>query len=142
MSDREWRLHIDDTILFAANVVACTDGMGRDEYVSTSLDHAMTMPNPERMGKGATPVPDGIRGANAGMPWRMIIATRKRISDKVVRTTGPEFGASMRQPNPAWITQSGQLWCTGVQATYTGPSSHPDVPHQLRAGRPLPVPGR
>lgn len=100
------------------------------------------MPNPERMGKGATPVPDGNREANPGMTWRMIIATRRGVSGKIVRTTGPDFGDSMRQPNRARLMQSGQLWCTGVQATYTGPSSHPDVPHQLRAGRPLAVPGR
>jgi uncharacterized protein with HEPN domain len=79
MSEREWRFHIDDMIRFAGNVLSYTRAMDQDDFVSTPLNHDATLRNLELIGEAATHVPDPVRAANPDIPWRMIVATRKRL---------------------------------------------------------------
>ena len=79
MSEREWRFYIDDMIRFAGNVLLYTKGMNQDAFVSTPLNYDATLRNLDLIGEAAMHVPDDVRAKNPDIPWRMIIATRKRL---------------------------------------------------------------
>ncbi|MFU8831139.1 MAG: DUF86 domain-containing protein [Wenzhouxiangella sp.] len=81
MSEREWRFYIDDMIRFAGNVLLYTKGMNQDAFVSTPLNYDATLRNLELIGEAAMHVPDDVRAKNPDIPWRMIIATRNRLTD-------------------------------------------------------------
>lgn len=82
MSDaapREWRFYLDDMIGFAEKVIAYTQGLDQDSFVSSGLNYDATLRNLELIGEAATHIPDEIRQANPQIPWRLIIATRNRL---------------------------------------------------------------
>lgn len=82
MSDaapREWRFYLDDMIGFAGKVIAYTQGLDQDSFVSSDLNYDATLRNLELIGEAATHIPDEIRQANPQIPWRLIIATRNRL---------------------------------------------------------------
>jgi len=81
MSDsarREWRFYLDDMIGFAEKVVAYTDGLDQAAFVASGLNYDATLRNLELIGEAATHVPDAVRTANTGIPWRLVIATHNR----------------------------------------------------------------
>ena len=82
MSDsnsREWRFHIDDMIAFAEKVIAYTEGLDQERFVSSGLNYDATVRNLELIGEAATHVPDAVRAVHPEVPWRLIIATRNRL---------------------------------------------------------------
>lgn len=82
MSDsaqREWRFYLDDMIGFAEKVIAYTQGLDQEGFVSSGLNYDATVRNLELIGEAATHIPDEIRQANPQIPWRLIIATRNRL---------------------------------------------------------------
>jgi uncharacterized protein with HEPN domain len=76
---REWRFYIDDMIGFAEKVILYTNGLDQQRFVSTPLTYDATLRNLELIGEAATHVPDAVRMAHAGVPWRLVIATRNRL---------------------------------------------------------------
>lgn len=82
MSDapmREWRFYIDDMIDAGRKVLAYTDGLDQVAFVASGLNYDATVRNLEIIGEAATHVPDDIRDSHPQIPWRQIIATRKRL---------------------------------------------------------------
>jgi len=79
MSEREWRFYIDDMIDFAEHVVGYCSGLDQAGLVANRLRYDATIRNLELIGEAATHVPDAVREANKGIPWRQIIATRNRL---------------------------------------------------------------
>jgi uncharacterized protein with HEPN domain len=82
MSDivsREWRFYLEDMIGFAEKVIAYTQELDQDGFVSNSLNYDATLRNLELIGEAATHIPEDIREANTEIPWRLIIATRNRL---------------------------------------------------------------
>ena len=82
MSDaapRSWHLYLDDMIGFAERILAYTDGLDQAGFVASALHYDATVRNLELIGEAATHLPEGVRGANPQVPWRMIIATRDRL---------------------------------------------------------------
>ena len=79
MPERAWSFYIEDMIRFAENVLAYTAGMDQAAFVATSLHYDATLRNLELIGEAATHIPEEVRKANPGIPWRMIIATRNRL---------------------------------------------------------------
>ena len=79
MSDREWRFYIDDMIDFAERVLAYTQGLDQAGLVADRLHYDATIRNLELIGEAATHVPEEVREANKGIPWRLVIATRNRL---------------------------------------------------------------
>ena len=82
MSDttqREWRFYLDDMIKFAGKVLAYTDGLDQAGFVASGLSYDATLRNLELVGEAATHIPDEVRSAHPGIPWRLIIATRNRL---------------------------------------------------------------
>lgn len=78
-SQRGWRFYLDDMIDFAGKVLAYTDGLDQAGFVASGLTYDATLRNLELIGEAATHIPDEIRAAHPGIPWRMIIATRNRL---------------------------------------------------------------
>ena len=76
---REWRLYIDDMLIFAEKCLAYTQGLDQKAFVSSSVTYDATLRNLELIGEAATRIPDDIRAAHPSIPWRMIIATRNRL---------------------------------------------------------------
>lgn len=79
MSELEWRFYIDDMIGFVEKVIAYTDGLDQNEFVASGLNYDATLRNLELIGEAATHIPDNIRKAYQGIPWRQLIATRNRF---------------------------------------------------------------
>ena len=82
MSDnvpREWRFYLKDMIGFAEKVIAYTQTLDQDGFITSSLNYDATLRNLELIGEAATHIPEDIREANTEIPWRLIIATRNRL---------------------------------------------------------------
>ena len=78
-SQREWRFYIDDMVDFARKVLAYTDGLDQAGFAASGLTYDATLRNLELIGEAATHIPDEVRAAHPEIPWRMMIATRKRL---------------------------------------------------------------
>ncbi len=82
MSDavkREWRFYLEDMIGFAEKVIAYTQTLDHDSFVSSGLNYDATLRNLELIGEAATHIPEDVREANSRIPWRLVIATRNRL---------------------------------------------------------------
>ncbi|TCT24283.1 HepT-like ribonuclease domain-containing protein [Thiobaca trueperi] len=79
-SPREWLFYLDDMIGFADKVVAYTDGLDQDGFLSDGLIYDATLRNLELIGEAATHVPEAVRSANPQIPWWLIVATRNRLA--------------------------------------------------------------
>lgn len=71
-SPREWRFYLDDMIGFTDKVMAYTDGLDQDGFLSDGLTYDATPRNLELIGEAATHVPEAVRSANPKIPWRLI----------------------------------------------------------------------
>jgi uncharacterized protein with HEPN domain len=82
MSDappREWRFYIDDMIACAERAISYTEGLDQERFVASGLNYDATIRNLELIGEAATHIPDAVREAHPGIPWRQIVATRNRL---------------------------------------------------------------
>ena len=77
--ERAWRFYLDDMICFAEKVTAYTLGLDQPGFVANGLIYDATVRNLELIGEAAMHIPDSVRVANPGLPWRLIIATRNRL---------------------------------------------------------------
>jgi uncharacterized protein with HEPN domain len=97
MSDsaqREWRFYLDDMIGFAEKVIAYTQGLDQDGFVSSGLNYDATGRNLELIGEAATHIPDEIHQTNPQIPWRLIIASRNRLIHGYLGIDNDTCGAS------------------------------------------------
>jgi uncharacterized protein with HEPN domain len=76
---RAWHFYLDDMIGFAENVLAYTDGHGQDSFVASQVNYDATLRNLELIGEAATHIPPEVRERTTQIPWRQVIATRKRL---------------------------------------------------------------
>jgi uncharacterized protein with HEPN domain len=79
MSERAWRLYIDDMRRFAKDVLNYTKGLDQAAFVEAPLNYDATLRKLELIGEAATHVPDDVRESHPAIPWRLIIATRNRL---------------------------------------------------------------
>ncbi len=54
--------------------------MGQSEFIASGLTYDATLRNLELIGEAATHIPDTVREGHPEVPWRMIIATRNRLT--------------------------------------------------------------
>lgn len=78
-SPREWRLYIDDMIVFAEKVIKFTGGIEQAGFVSDDMRFDATVRNLELIGEAATRIPDMVRKSHPEIPWRLIVAVRNRL---------------------------------------------------------------
>ena len=76
---REWRLYIDDMILFCEKVMAYSAGMDQQAFVANGLVYDATLRNLVLVGEAATHLPNEVRAAHTQVPWRQVVATRNRL---------------------------------------------------------------
>lgn len=76
---REWRFYIDDMIAFAEKVVAYTNGLDQQAFITSGLVYDATLRKLELIGEAATHVPDDVRTAHPQVLWRQVVATRNRL---------------------------------------------------------------
>ena len=76
---REWHLYIDDMIGCAEKVMTYTYGFDQAAFTASTLNYDATLRNLELIGEAATRIPVEVRGREAHIPWRLIIATRNRL---------------------------------------------------------------
>jgi uncharacterized protein with HEPN domain len=108
MSDaaqHEWRFYLDDMIGFAEKVIAYTQGLEQDRFVSSGLNYDATLRNLELIGEAATHIPDDVRRANSQIPWRLIIATRNRLIDGYLGIDNDTLWSIIRGDVPVVLPQ-------------------------------------
>jgi uncharacterized protein with HEPN domain len=106
MSDstqREWRFYLDDMIGFAEKVIAYTQGLEQDRFVSSGLNYDATLRNLELIGEAATHIPDDVRQANSQIPWRRVIATRNRLINGYLGIDNDTLWSIIRGDIPALL---------------------------------------
>ena len=64
---------------FAGKVVTYTEGLDQAAFVASGLNYDAAIRNLELIGEAATHLPETVRAANPGLPWRLMIATRNRL---------------------------------------------------------------
>jgi uncharacterized protein with HEPN domain len=112
MSDtvpRQWRFYLDDMIGFAERVVAYTDGLDQTDFVANGLVYDASLRNLELIGEAARHIPDSIRAASPDLPWRLIIATRNRLTHGYLGIDNDTLWSIIRTDIPALLPQLRQL---------------------------------
>lgn len=108
MSDtgwREWRFYLDDMIGFAEKVLRYTEKLDQAGFVSSGLNYDATLRNLELIGEAASHVPEAVRSANAGIPWRLIIATRNRLIHGYLGIDNDTLWSLIKEDVPALLRQ-------------------------------------
>lgn len=78
-AQREWHFYVHDMLDFAEKVVAYTDGMDQEKFVSSGLNYDATLRNLSLIGEAATHIPVIARNFAPQIDWRQIIGTRNRL---------------------------------------------------------------
>jgi len=79
MSDREWKFYLNDMIVFCNKVLEYTEACDRKGFEGNGMIYDATLRNLELIGEAATNIPDSIRCTAPEIPWRQIVAIRKRL---------------------------------------------------------------
>jgi uncharacterized protein with HEPN domain len=76
---RDWRMYVDDMILFVEKVLVYTDGLKRQQFEASGLNYDATVRNLELIGEAATHIPLSMREFFPHIQWREIISMRNRL---------------------------------------------------------------
>lgn len=82
MSDplqREWGFYISDMIAFAEKVVAYTNGLDQEKFVSGGLNYDAAMRNLSMVSEAATHIPDYIRTFASEINWQQYAGACNRL---------------------------------------------------------------
>ena len=74
-----WRFYVQDMLEFAEKVLAYTDGMDLETFLSDERTYDATLHNILLIGEAASHIPTNVRDAHSAVPWHAIIGTRNRI---------------------------------------------------------------
>ncbi len=74
-----WRFYVQDMLEFAERVLAYTDGMELEAFLSDERTYDATLHNILLIGEAASNSPANVRDAHLAVPWHAIIGTRNRI---------------------------------------------------------------
>jgi len=77
MSEREWRIYIDDMLRFAEKVRTYSEGIDRATFQQDELKYDAILRNLELIGEAATHVPAEVREQHEDIPWRQVIENGK-----------------------------------------------------------------
>lgn len=77
---RNWHLYIQDMIEFGQKVLAYTEGLDQDGFVTDERTYDATLRNLELLGEAASHVPDETRAEHPNIQWRSIVGTRNRVA--------------------------------------------------------------
>ena len=103
-SQREWYFYLDDMLKFAQKVQTYTDGLTQADFDAEGLTYDATLRNLELIGEAATHIPDEVCTANPDIPWRLIIATRNRLSHAYLGIDDDTIWSIIKDDIPALIS--------------------------------------
>jgi uncharacterized protein with HEPN domain len=101
---REWRFYVDDMIAFAQKVLTYTAGQDQPGFVADSRTYDATLRNLALIGEAATHVPDEVRTKHPQIPWRLIVATRNRLTHAYLGIDDDTLWSIIRDDIPALMT--------------------------------------
>ena len=78
-SDRDIRLYLEDMAEFCDRVLEYGGGANLPALRTDRMRRDAVLRNHALIGEAATHVPDELRAAHPGVPWRSIIGTRNRL---------------------------------------------------------------
>ena len=76
---REWRLYVEDMIVFCDKVLSYMEGVDSSAFTADPMRYDAVLRNLELVGEAATRVPEHIRTVAPDVPWRMIVATKNKL---------------------------------------------------------------
>jgi len=82
MSDplqREWGFYISDMIAFAEKVVAYTNGLDQEKFVSGGLNYDAAMRNLSMVSEAAARIPDHVRTFASEINWQQYVGAHNRL---------------------------------------------------------------
>ena len=77
---REWRFYVRDMLEFGEKVLAYTEGLDQDAFVSDERTYDATLRNIELLGEAATNIPEDVQDAHPAIPWHAIKGVRNRLA--------------------------------------------------------------
>ena len=121
MSDPEheseqWRLSIQDMILFCESIVEHTEGIDLSTLVGTRLIYDATLWNITLLGEAASNVPATIRDIHPDIPWGIIVAARNRIIHRYWRIDSDIIWDIARNDVPSLLPRLRRL----LESTHSG----------------------
>ncbi len=114
MSEREWRLYLDDMLQFAQHVLLYTEGFDQERFVVSGLNYDATLRKLELIGEAANQIPETIRNTMPQIPWRQVIATRNRIAHGYLGLDNDTLWSIIRDDVPALIRELEAVFLAGV----------------------------
>jgi uncharacterized protein with HEPN domain len=105
LSPRDWRIYVEDMIRFATKAQTYTRGLTQSLFVADEVVYDATLRNLELIGEAATRVPDAVRAAWPGIPWRQIIATRNRLIHGYLGIDDDTIWSILERDLPALLTE-------------------------------------
>ena len=108
-AQREWRFYIEDMRRFARNVLEYTDGLDQGAFVADRRTYDATLRNLELIGEAATHVPEEVREMHPDIPWRMIVATRNRLTHAYLGIDDDTIWSIIKEDIPALLTALDQI---------------------------------
>lgn len=78
-ADRGSSLYLEDMLRFCDRVIACRGALDMPALRADALRSDALPRNLEPTGEAASRVPDDVRAAHSDIPWRLVVATRKRL---------------------------------------------------------------
>ncbi len=109
VSEREWRLYVEDMLQFAERVIQYTDGFDHERFVASGLNYDATLRNLELIGEAASNIPESIRSTMPQIPWRQIIATRNRVIHGYLGLDNDTLWSIIQTDVPALIVELEKL---------------------------------
>jgi len=105
-------------ISFAEKILAYTEGLDQDTFVSSDLTYDATLRNLALIGEAATRVPEDVRAHHAEIPWRLIIATRNRLIHAYLGVDNDTVWSIIQENIPELL-----IMLESIQAQHRDPSS-------------------
>lgn len=102
--EREWRFYVDDMIAFAQKILVYTAGQDQPGFVADARTYDATLRNLALIGEAATHVPDAVRASHHEIPWRLIVATRNRLTHAYLGIDDDTLWSIIQDDIPALMT--------------------------------------
>ena len=79
MSERPWKIIIEDILESIENIEEYTQGMTEDEFLSQKIVKDAVVRNLEIIGEAAKNIPDSVRKEHPEIEWKEIVGLRNII---------------------------------------------------------------
>ena len=103
--DRPWDLYVRDMLEACERVRDFTEGMDLDGFVADERTYHATLHNLALIGEAASKVPESVREAYPGIPWRSIVGARNVIMHVYLGVDDNLIGVMVTRSVPDLVPQ-------------------------------------